>query len=322
MKYRPYDRMRIAAIGVAAVCGGVATVHAAAPSDPYTLMQAMPQPPATVDAARGVTRLSSSVAPAVLTAPAYADLKDQISAKARELAVPKGVGGGIDLARASSDPAYAQEIQQKLAAMSQAEKMAFMKQMSAAAAPAASNPAISAFLGSQRAADQSTQRRMMDLLQAPMKVASEQHKASDTALNAEAKKCPGDRTGFPLEGCTRALTQRSILEHRGIEDRALPLEDKAFADALALANQEIKKGKNLFVQAQSSGDGAVAPLGAWVLTYAQILADYGEAMTLRAGFWAHANTPKYTGSLSVYVDSPDLNVTWPLRAPPAALTGF
>ena len=322
MRYRPYNRTQIAAIWLVAGCAGVATVHGAAPSDPYALIQGIPQPPATVELARGVTRLSSSVAPAVLAAPAYAQVKAEINARARELAVPRGVGGGIDLARASADPAYAQEIQQKVAAMSTAEKMAFMKQMSAAAAPTASNPAISAFLGGQRSADQSTQRKMIDLFQAAMKVASEQHKAADAQLNAEAKKCPADRTGFPVEGCTRALTERLILDHRAIENRALPIENKAFADALALANLEVRKGKSLFAQAQTGGDAAVAPLSAWVLTYAQILADYGEAITLRAGFWAHANTPKYTGSLSVYVDSPDLGVTWPLHDPPAALTGF
>ena len=322
MRNRVYRALKTAVLCVASGYGWSAPLHAAAPGDPYAVIQGMPQPPVTVDAARGATRLSSAVAPAVLTAPAYADLKAAINAKARELSVPRGVGGGIDMARASSDPAYAQEIQEKLAAMTMAEKMAFVKQMSAAAAPSASNPAVSAFLGGQRMADQSTQRRMIDLLQGPMKVASEQHKAADAQLNAEAKQCPTDKTGWPMQECTRRLTERSITEHRAIENRALPIEDKAFADALALTNFEVNKGKSLFVQAQGRGDPTVAPLGAWVLTYAQILADFGEAITLRAGFWAHANTPKYNGSLSVYVDDPDLGVTWPLRGPPAALTGF
>lgn len=322
MDRKAYERISIVAVSVLWWCWCQTTVQAATPADPYALMQAMPQPPPNVDMARGATRLSSTVAPAVLTAPAFAQLKASITALARDLAVPKGVGGGVDFARASTDPAYAQQLQQKLASMSTAERMAFAKQMSAAAAPSASNPAISAFLGGQRLADQATQRKIIDLLQGVLNTTSEQHKATDTKLNAEAKECPTDKTGWPINECTRKLTERSIAEHRGIEDRALPIEGKAFADALALANAEIKKGKSLYVQAQGTADAAAAPLGAWVLTYVQILADYGEAITLRAGFWAHANTPKYTGSLSVYVDNPDLNVTWPLRDPPAARTGF
>jgi hypothetical protein len=236
--------------------------------------------------------------------------------------MPSGTVSGIDLARASSDPDYAAQIQQKLAAMPVAEQMAFMKQMSAALTPSASNGAVSGFLGAQRAADQAAQRKMHDLLQAALNAAGAQHKSADAELNAEAKQCPTDKTGWPLGDCTSRLSEKSIARHRAIESAALPLESKAFADALAIANLEVNKGRALFAHARDSGDAGAGPLVAWVLTYAQILADFGEAIALRAGFWAHANAHKYTGSLSIYVDSPDLGVTWPLREPTSARTGL
>jgi hypothetical protein len=49
---------------------------------------------------------------------------------------------------------------------------------------------------------------------------------------------------------------------------------------------------------------------------------YGEAMTLRAGFWSHANTSKYTGQVTIYVDNPDKGVVWPLTQPEAARLGL
>jgi hypothetical protein len=49
------------------------------------------------------------------------------------------------------------------------------------------------------------------------------------------------------------------------------------------------------------------------MAYVQILNDYGKAMTLRAGFWAHADGNKYTGLVTAYIRAPGGEIYWPLK---------
>jgi hypothetical protein len=67
-----------------------------------------------------------------------------------------------------------------------------------------------------------------------------------------------------------------------------------------MALAEMNKGRDLL--AHASGTSGTA-LTAWAMTYVQLLNDYGKAITLRAGFWAHADSSKYTGSVTSFIKS-------------------
>jgi hypothetical protein len=299
-------------------------VVSAAFSDPVgdarALFDAVPAPPATLAAAGSATQVMLTAGNAGLTAPAYDAIESKLKAQLTAASVPHGTTGGIDLARAQSDPAYAAQIQARMQAMTTQEKMAFAQQVSAAhGAGAAGTGVVAAFIGGQRVADQAAQAKMRSELESALTTAGARHKALDTQLAAQAKACPTDKTGWPEGRCTSALGDKSIAEHRAIEEAALPQETKAFADARALAAAEIAKARSVAAQA----DGAsAASLAAWVGTYTELLRVYAEAMTLRAGFWKHANNSKYTGQLSVYVDNPDHGIVWPLTHPEVVRAGL
>jgi hypothetical protein len=305
-----------AAAALATSYGGL--THAA--EDPYALFGSLPPPPANVAAAGAATQLNGSASPVALIAPAYANLQSKISAQSTSLAVPSGAAaaaGGIDFARAGNDAAYAAQIQQQLQSMSPADRMAWAQQMAAAhtPTPTASGGAV-AFLAQQRSADQLAQQKMRALLDGALNAAAARHKAADAEFDAAAKNCTTDKTGWPLDSCTGALGDKSIAQHRAIEEAVLPAENKAFSDALALAHVELNKGRSV------QGGSQSGPFAAWVLIYVQLLRDYGEAITLRSGFWAHASGHKYTGHVTVYAGSPDLGVAWPLQQPLLARTGL
>lgn len=303
-----------------ALAANHSTLTYAADVDPYALVNSLPPLPTTVAAAGAATQLNGSASPAVFIAPAYAALQAKITAQSMSLAVQPGAAaaaGGIDFVRAGNDPAYAAQIQQQLQSMSMAEKQAWVQQMSAAHAPASTaGGLVVAFLGQQHPVDLVAQRKIRALLDGALDETGARHKAADAELNAAAKNCPGDKTGWPLQSCTVSLGEKSIAQHRTIEETALPAETKAFFDAVALANAELNKGRSIPGSSQSG------PFAAWVLTYVQLLRDYGEAITLRSGFWAHANSHKYTGQVTVYIGSPDLGVAWPLQRPLLAHTGL
>ena len=312
---------RNAAATLAALyCGLACGLACAADVDPFALFGSLPPPPASVAAAGAATQLNGSASPATLIAPAYAALQSQISARSTSMAVPPGASagaGGIDFARAGNDAAYAAQIQQQLQSMSMADKMAWAQQMAAAHASApTAGGGVAGFLGQQHPADQIAQQKIRALLDGVLNATAARHRAADRELDVAAKNCPTDKTGWPLDSCTGALGDRSITQHRAIEETALSAENKAFSDAVALANAELSKGRSV------QGGSQSGPFAAWVLIYTQLLHDYGEAITLRAGFWSHASSHKYTGQVTVYIDSPELGVSWPLQKPLLAHTGL
>lgn len=285
-----------------------------------SLFDALPTPPATIPAAAAATQVVTAAGNATLRAPAYDSIESRLKAQLAAAAAPQGTAGGVDFARMQSDPAYAAQVQARMQSMSTAEKMAFAQQMSAAhAAGGPSTGAVAAFVGGQRTADQAAQSRMRSELEAALATAGARHKALDAQLAVEAKACPTDKTGWPESHCTSALAEKSIAQHRAIEQDALPQEAKAFADARAIAAAELTKAHAVAAQAEGA---SAAPLSAWVGTYTELLREYAEAMTLRAGFWAHANNSKYTGRVTIYIDNPDLGITWPLTHPEEARIGL
>ncbi len=275
---------------------------AGAAEDPYALLDAIPAPPGDLAAAARTTQVGSDGSNIALVAPAYDALTKRIVAAPAQSA---GSAGGIDFARASSDPAYAAQIQARMANMSTADKMAMAQQMMAAqrqGTSAAESSAIGTFLAAQRSADTEATTRIRTLLDGALKATAAKHKSVDDSFNAMAKACPQGSTGWPLDSCTTPLGTRSLAQHRAVEESALPSEDQAFAQARSIARAEIAKGHDLVTQASGSSAG---PLMAWAMTYVQLLDDYARTITLRAGFWAHANANKYTGRLTHYIHNAD-----------------
>lgn len=294
-------RAPLIAIAVALITGGVA---AAAPADPFTALSAIPAPPANVSSAAAATQVGGS---GRLMAPAYDAVQARISAALQ----PTGSVAGIDLARASSDPAYAAQMQARMQNMSAAEKMAMVNQMMAAQqASGGSTGAIVAFIGQQRSADMAAQQKMRALLDGALQSAGAKHRAVDTALNTAAKSCATDKTGWPLESCTGPLGVKSLAQHRAVEDAALGGEAQTLPQARAIATTELNKGRDVLAHASGS---AATSLAAWAMTYVQLLNDYAKAMTLRAGFWAHADSSKYTGSITDSIKSGGGEIGWPLK---------
>ena len=284
--------------------------------DAYALFDSIPAPPASLSGAQAATQVAAGSGSPSLVAPAY----DAVNTRIRALLQPKGSVGGFDLGRASSDPAYAAQMQARMQNMSQAEKMAMAQQMMASQQGAAGSPgstaAVAGFLGGQRPADLAAQQKMRALIEGALAAAGAKHKASDTALTAAAKACPQDKTGWPLESCTKALGTRSIAEHRAIEAAALGSELQAYTQARTIAQAELAKGRSLFA---SSGASPPAPLIAWAMIYAQMLRDYGDAITVRAAFWSRADQSKYTGQVTVSIGTPGGGeIGWPLESPHVA----
>ena len=311
-------RIRPLILPVVALLSGAAQADA---PDPFALMAQLPAPPSTLDAARAATELDTQGTSASLSAAAYAAHQARLTAATTQAATPHGSVAGFDMARASSDPAYAAEMQQKMQNMSVAERMALAQQMAASRGGGAATGQVAAFVAQQRSADEAARTKIRTLMDTALNAAGAKHKAADDALNAEAKTCPQDKTGWPVDKCTAQLGEKSIAAHRAIEASALPDELKAYNAALAVANAELAKGKNVFSQLQGPSDQR-GPLVAWALLYVQLMHDYGEAVTLRAGFWSHADHHKYTGLVKVYAGEPSLDVGWPLAKPSLAHQGL
>ncbi|HUI59206.1 MAG TPA: hypothetical protein VLX90_03230 [Steroidobacteraceae bacterium] len=292
--------------------------HAAPADDPYAVFDSIPTPPSNLAAAQQATTTVTTDGGPALVAPACEAFTAKLTAAMR----PSGSVAGIDMARASSDPAYAAQVQARMQGMSMADKMAMAQQMASAHSPSGASGNVAAFIAQQRSADSSAQQKIRELLDGALGAAGARHREVDAMLNGEAKSCPQDKTGWPLEACTRALGTKSIAQHRAIEAAALGSENQAFAQARAIALAQVNKGRDLFSGTRNSGDAA-APLAAWVLSYAQLLQGYGEAITLRAGFWSHAEASHYTGQVRPFIAlSSDKAINWPLSGPPPLQTGL
>lgn len=312
-------RIQLSAV---AIVSGLAMFSALAPfgrvvaatADPFEMLNAIPALPAGVAAAGAVTQIAGGGDQGPFRAPAYDALATRIATALRPT-LP-AAAGGIDFARAASDPAYAAQVQTRMQNMTTAEKMAMANQMMAAQQAAAGDPRaagqIAAFLGAQRSADMAAQQKMRAVLEGALSGTGAKHRAVDKALNAAAKSCPQDKTGWPLQTCTDPLGSKAIAQHRAIEDGALGSEAQALAQARTIALAELNKGRDLLAHAGGSG---ATPLAAWAMIYVQLLDDYAKAMTLRAGFWAHADGSKYTGQVSVFIRAPGGEIYWPLKDP-------
>lgn len=228
-------------------------------------LNSVPAPPANVAAAAAATQVGSG-APLLLTAPAT----DAVQTRISEALKPTGSVAGIDISRASSDPAYAAQIQARMQTMSTAEKMAMVNQMAAAQRASAGDPAstaaIAGFVGGQRSADMAAQQKIRSLLEGALASTGAKHRAIDDALNKAAKACPTDKTGWPLDTCTGPLGTKSIAQHRAIGNASLGAEGQALTQARAIALAEMSKGRDLL--AHASGTSAIS-LSAWAMAYAR-----------------------------------------------------
>ncbi len=289
--------------GLSVGLGTLSAVPAAgAAEDPYALLDAIPAPPGDLATAGRATQVGSDGSNVALIAPAYDALKNRITAAALQ---STGPAGGIDFARASSDPAYAAQIQARMSNMSTADKMALAQQMMAAqrqGTSAAESSAVATFLAGQRSADTEATNKIRTLLDGALQATAAKHKSVDDTIDAMAKACPQGSTGWPLDSCTGPLGSKSIAQHRAVEEAALPSEDQAFSQARSIARAQIAKAHDLLTNTPGS---SATPVIAWAMTYVQLLDDYARTITVRAGFWARANASKYTGRVTNYIHTPD-----------------
>jgi hypothetical protein len=312
-------RVQPTAVATAAALTILCTVLSAATptADPFDTLNAIPALPTNVASAGTSTHVGAVNDRPPFTAPAYDAVDTRITAAVRPAASVAGMtgsAGGIDFARASSDPAYAAQVQARMQTMTMEEKMAMANQMRASAQASMGDPramgAIAGFLGGQRSADIAAQQKIRTLLDGALGSVGAQHRAIDEALGSAAKACPADKTGWPLASCTGPLGVKSLAQHRTVEEASLGKEAQAFAQARAIALAELNKGRDLF----SNANGVPNPsLVAWAMVYVQMLNDYGKAITLRAGFWAHADASKYTGQVTAYIQAQGGEIAWPLR---------
>jgi hypothetical protein len=282
----------------------------AAPStDVFMFLDSLPAPPANVAAAGAATRVSPVKGQLLLLAPAF----DALKARLTDALKSNGTVGGIDLARASSDPNYAAQIQGRLEAMTLSQKMALANQLktarTAAAGSTTSSSAFAAFLVGQRSADMAAKEKMRALLDGALGNAGARHRAIDDAIGKAVKSCPMDNLGWPVKSCTDSLGAKSIAQHRAVEEASLRSEAEAFSQAKSLALAEVNKGRTALAQS----NGTPPQLLAWALEYVEILQDYGKSITLRAGFWAHVSGSDFSGSVTPYIGQPGDAIIWPLR---------
>jgi hypothetical protein len=308
--------MRFHLMSAAAMTGLAVFSVAASAVDPFETLSAIPAPPANVAAAGAATRVGTAAGSASFTAPAYDSVEARIndSLKSQSAAAMGGSAGGIDFARASSDPAYAAQIQARMQNMSTEERMAMANQMRASQMASMGDPrtagVVAGFLGGQRNADIAAQQKMRAVLDEALKNTGTKHRAVDDALAAAAKACATDKTGWPLASCTGPLGMKSLEQHRAVEEGSLGAEARALAQANAIAQAELNKGRDLFSHANATPNPSLL---AWAMVYVQMLNDYARAITLRAGFWAHADSSKYTGQVNDYIGSQAGEIYWPLK---------
>lgn len=299
-----------------------------------TVFEHVPEPPATLAQAGdmvGVTKNSAGNVSLALTSPTLlqsraeyhagmdaiqqaavdaAPGKMEASHAAADAAAAKASTAGIDVARLQSDPAYAKELQQKMASMSQAQKMQMAMQMAAAqqqsqqamqANPAGAGMraggALVAYIegtGAQSlSAAESGLRKDFTKLMVDYNA---RHTALGQKLAAELKACPvlpfnvcHKECGPDLKCLARinARVPALIAHHRKLAAAELADERALLTKTRAVMQPVIAKATQLTVTAEAAGAPTAQRQSGYLMiamstSYLQI---YTALATLRAGYW-------------------------------------
>ncbi len=279
----------------------------------------VPAPPATLAQAGadvGIITDKAGVVSFGLTSPAllksranYHAGMDAISQASVDSAAPAAAAGGIDVARLRSDPAYAQQLQQKMASMSQAQKMQMAMQMQASQQQSQqamlANPtgmraglALMSYTvggeGGQRLGTVETTLRkdftkLVDDYDA-------RHTALGMKLAAALKACPVlpfsvcHKECGPALGCLADINRQVpglIAQHRKLAAAELAEERALFAKTRGTMRPVIAKTANLTAAAEAAGTPATQRQAGYtaIANAALNLQLFAAKATLRAGYW-------------------------------------
>lgn len=269
----------------------------AAAGDAVQLFRQLPAPPASLAAA--VAKVSVESSPrAMLRAPA----NDAIS-KTLETRIKAGgtaaaqqqvdqMGLGIDMQRMQSDPAYAEQMRQKMSAMSPAEAMALSQRWMNAQKTAAMKPAhpqVQSYLGENLPKDEKVRAEIRRIMERALNDANTRQEAVDAEINSAFVKCPADATGGPELACAGPLAPKALHEHRAVVTRALAQENAAYRKAWALGKARVDAAAPMLAVARRGGDASdLNELSGDIDQFTGMLNNYGRAIVLRAAFWAKA----------------------------------
>ncbi|HEX4046523.1 MAG TPA: hypothetical protein VH309_01740 [Elusimicrobiota bacterium] len=302
----------------------------AADADPVAIFDQAPAPPASLAAAKAAVRVRKGGSNPELRAPAYDAVLEAVDRNAKNAGMRSTQqqmdegGVGVDVQRLQSDPEYARRFQAKMAAMSTAEKMAMVQRMQSAQRAAAMSQVsrgghaaqggAAAGLAAGAGADRRTTERLARDLGAALKAGDELHAAVDAEIDARAKSCPADKTGWPLASCTGPLGRKGVEEHRAAEARALARENAAYRRARAEAKPRVDALAGMMSGARQSGLlSEAASVSANIDLYTQVLAEYALKVARRAGFWSGAVSSKFGGRMGYLIPlNAGRAIDWPL----------
>ncbi|MGH8426806.1 MAG: hypothetical protein ACRES7_02350 [Gammaproteobacteria bacterium] len=358
MRFQTRRYLTYAFVGIVAFCCSTVALYAAADVLKAVQWQALfdqvPAPPASLAQAGAsvvAARNKSNNAYLALTYPtllrSHTDLQAGLNAMNQAAAKPAAATLGIDAGRMQSDPAYAQQMQQRMATMTQAEKVQMAMQMAAAQQQAMqtqmSNPAglraggnlTSYVVGEgdqQLGAIEADLRKNLDKIVADY---DGRHAALDKQLLTLLKACPqikecGDTTDCaPVPSCVVGINARVpalIAQHRQLAAAELTSERALFTKIRAELQPVIAKTATLTETAEKAGTSASQLQTGYmaIANGAGQLQAFAAMTTLRAGFWQGIKQVPIPDDFGVYLTAGPVGYQYPLgqdnlTAPPADL---
>ncbi|MGH8539212.1 MAG: hypothetical protein ACRETW_01730 [Stenotrophobium sp.] len=305
-------------LALLAVAGSAVAAGAWNAAQYQTLFEQIPAPPATLaqaGASVGLIRNPSNNVYLAITDPALRRSRaawhagmDAINQAGVDAQTAGTAAAGIDVARMQSDPAYAQQIQQKMASMSQAEKMQMAMQMTASrqqsqqatlANPAGMRAGIGLIGYLSRDGRPQLDAAETGLREHFAKLVADydgRHAALDQQLQTALKACPV----LPFDVChvecgpdlkclatIQARVPALIAAHRKLAAAELAEETALFTATRSAMQPVIAKTGSLTAAAEAAG----APASQRQSGYTAILSNSGRLQvfvakaTQRAGFW-------------------------------------
>lgn len=287
--------MLTAALLLVAVCAQAGELQ------PGRLFARVPPPPPTLAAAVSRVAVSGGSEPKA-TAPAYERFFAQLHAATVAGGNAAGqqqmarMGLDIDFQRLQSDPAYAARMQQRMAGMSVAEKMAMAQRMMAAQSGAGrgmpqqlAHAKVITFLSKNKQANHRALMQIDTMFRRAVQAARARQEVVARRIKAALERCPSDQTGEELvASCADPLRKKALREHRRSAKQSLAEELAVFARAQKLARARVEATLPMLAQARQAGDATdVAIINGEIGRFTRTLADYGRAVTLGAAFWGN-----------------------------------
>jgi hypothetical protein len=275
------------------------TFSLAGDRDPGRLFASLPTPPATISAAVSQIRITNARRPAA-TAPAYDAVIREVGEAEKAVGTASAqqqinqTGLDIDFQRMQTDPAYAAKVQERMAGMSDAEKMAAVQHWQAAQSfrgrPASDLTAHARVVQSyseQKAKNDNALREIVGIYRTAMREDAARHEAVDQEIEAALEKCPTDNTGMEKAWpCAGPLKHEALRRHREAERRSLGEENAAYAKARAMARTRVDELLPLMTAAKQGGQASdTAMVSGQIGEFTRTLASFGRAIALKAAFW-------------------------------------